>query len=291
MTDMYFSTPASREIHDERPGSGAAGVSDPDPGQSARPSGGSPDPVRALIAEWEMQQDAYVAKRAERFGIVLDAIQYAKPGVTTILDAAGGLGSFSRLILERFPEVRVVTLDYDPALLALARRNLAEFGERSLVVEANLLDPSWPAALEGWLPEVVVSSTALHWLPAGGLVSFYERLARVLPEGALFFNADHLSLGVEGSFFRAVSAADDARQQAAFEDGVLDWDGWWERFSEGGEFDELIAERDARFAAIWEDEARDVSPVFHAESLRVAGFREAGTLWQYFDDYVVYARR
>nr|WP_233613663.1 class I SAM-dependent methyltransferase [Leucobacter edaphi] len=272
MTETPASTPVRPEIQN-----GGNEITDPG--------------VSELIAAWEAQQNAYVANRAERFGIVLDAIAYARPGVRTILDAGGGLGSFSRLILERFPEVRVATLDIDPALLSLASANLSEFGDRSLIVDADLVNDDWPAALEGWLPEIVVSSTALHWLPSGNLVSLYERLARLLPEGGLFFNADHLPLSREGSFFQRVSWADDARQQGAFAEGVPDWDAWWQRFAELDGFAEVIAEREARFAAKGNEEHLDVSPAFHTVSLRVAGFGESGTLWQHFDDYVVYGVR
>ncbi len=250
----------------------------------------SPEQLDAIIEAWERQQDAYVRHRGGRFNVVLDALEYARPELRTVLDLAGGPGSFSELILERFPEARVVTLDYDPSLLALARHNLREYGDRSIVVEANLLEPGWPSELGEARPDAIVSSTALHWLPIGGLVALYERLATVLAPGGVFFNADHLSHTSPDSFFHTVSTADDRRQQeAGFGDGVPDWDGWWRRLRELDGFDELVAERDRRFAEI--HGSRDSTAALHTEALRVAGFAEAGTVWQYFDDYVVYGVR
>ena len=79
----------------------------------------SPEPIAEIISLWERQQDAYVAHRAQRFNIMLDAISYTHPEVRLVLDIGGGLGSFSKLILQHFPNATVLTLDYDPALLKL----------------------------------------------------------------------------------------------------------------------------------------------------------------------------
>lgn len=249
-----------------------------------------PEVLDVLIDSWERQQDAYIRHREGRFGIILDALSYARPDVGTVLDLAGGLGSFSKLILQRFPRSQVLTLDYDPALLELARHNLRDYRDRSTIVEANLVDAAWTDALGDHRPDVIVSSTALHWLSTGHLVALYERLATVLDRGGLFFNADHLSHSASGSFFHSVSTADDTRQQAsAFADGVLDWDGWWEQVRAVEGLAELTIERDRRFEG--SPENLDATAQLHTEALRVADFSETGTLWQYFDDYIVYAVR
>jgi trans-aconitate methyltransferase len=261
----------------------------------------SPRVLDELIETWERQQDAYVRHRAQRFGIVLDALQYSRPDVETVLDIGGGLGSFTKLILERFSSARVITLDNDPALLELARHNLRAHAERVTIVEANLLDEMWPDALGGVVPDAVVSSTALHWLPSGGLVTLYGQLGKLLPPGGLVFNADHLSHSAPGSFFHTVSTSDDARQQeSGFAAGVPDWKAWWTRLRDVDPFAELVAERDRRFAStgpsFWSPTSDgadnlDVTATLHTEALRVAGFAESGTIWQYFDDFVVYGVR
>lgn len=243
----------------------------------------------SLIDLWEQQQDGYVVNRAERFGIVLDSIGYARPNAATILDIGGGLGSFSKLILDRFPSATVITLDYDPSLLKLARHNLRHHGSRSVIVEADLTTAAWVDELNGARPDVIVSSTALHWLSSAQLVTLYQQLSVLLMPGGLFFNADHFSHVTEGSFFAAASAADDARQQEAFQGDIPDWAGWWDRFREVDGFADLITERDRRFAG--GSDNLDVTPTFHTEALHVAGFAESGTMWQYFDDYVVYGLR
>ncbi len=242
-----------------------------------------------IIRLWEAQQDAAVRDRAGRFSLILDVIADTRPAARTFLDLGGGPGSFARLLLERFPEARVLVVDDDPALLALARHNLRAFGERAVIVEADLADPHWNRALQGDEADVVVSSTALHWLSTSALVGLYESLFSVLATGGLFVNADHFSYRAEGSFFAAASDADDVRRRDTWPDGVPDWWGWWEEFSRLPSFAPLIAERDRRFADI--PETLDATPALHTEALRVAGFTEVGTLWQRLDDYVVYGVR
>lgn len=243
-----------------------------------------------LITSWEAQQAAYIRHRDQRFDIILDALSYARPDMRSVLDLGAGLGSFSKRILQRFPDVTVRALDYDPALLALARHNLAGYLDRVTFVEADLRDSGWQDAIGDDRPDAIVSSTALHWLHTDHLVHLYVTLAGVLGSGGLFFNADHMSHPA-GAVLAQLSTADDqAVQQAAFGSGVPDWDGWWKLLRETEGFADLVAERDRRFADR-SPENPDTSPVLHAETLRVAGFGEAGTAWQYFDDYVVYGVR
>ncbi|MDR2379976.1 MAG: class I SAM-dependent methyltransferase [Bifidobacteriaceae bacterium] len=258
--------------------------------QTETPAEPQSDVIDGLIQDWEAQQGAYVRHRTNRFEVILDAIAYTNPAPARVIDLGGGLGSFSRLILERFPTARTVTVDYDPAMLELARHNLSEYRGRATVVEADLLASDSTDRWASAAPDCVVSSTALHWLPADGLAGLYGRLGALLPANALFFNADHLARAVPETFFRAVSAADDARQQQdAFSQGVPDWDTWWERLARLDGFPALLAERTRRFAD--RPVQTSLTPAWHIEALRAAGFGEAGTIWQHFDDYVVYGVR
>lgn len=53
-----------------------------------------------------------------------------------MVDATLGLGGHSELVLDRFPEVRVIGIDRDPAALDLASQRLAGFGDRFEAVHA-----------------------------------------------------------------------------------------------------------------------------------------------------------
>ncbi|GAB3598573.1 class I SAM-dependent methyltransferase [Microbacterium tumbae] len=260
----------------------------------------STESLQALVQGWDDQQAAYITHREQRFGIMLDAIAHLLGSTKelgesgaglTVLDVACGTGSLSQRILDRFPEARAIGIDYDPVLLRIAGTWLEErHPGRFTPVDADLAG-DWAAALEGVPIQVAVSSTALHWLAPHQLVAVYERLGRLLPEGGLFLNADHLRYDSRAQpFLAAGAAADDARtQREAYARGVLTWDQWWEKAVAVPELAALRAEREHRFAD--RPPTADAPLELHLSALRTAGFREAGVLWRFWDDVVVLARR
>ncbi|RIQ18216.1 class I SAM-dependent methyltransferase [Jiangella rhizosphaerae] len=259
--------------------------------------------VDALVRAWDDQQAAYINHREQRFDIVLDVV--ARHCATsadlgddgaglTVLDLACGPGSLSARVLDRLPAARVIGIDYDPVLLAIAAAWVGgRHGDRFTPVDADLAAPGWERRLpaDGGPVRAVVSSTALHWLEPAQLVALYGTLGALLPPDAVFLNADHLRYDPRTQpFLTAAAAADDARtQRAAHERGVPTWDEWWAGAVAVPEFGRHLAERERRFA--------DRPPTPHAplelhlQALATAGFAETGTVWRHYDDVVVLARR
>jgi len=65
----------------------------------------------------------------------LDLLAPALAGDAAVLiDATVGMGGHTEAALRRFPDLRVVGLDRDPAAIALATRRLAAFGDRFVAV-------------------------------------------------------------------------------------------------------------------------------------------------------------
>lgn len=138
---------------------------------------------------------------------------------------------------------------------------------------------------------MAVSSTALHWLAPDVLARLYFQVAEVVVEGGLFLNADHLLYDqIAAPTFRELARVDDEHnQEAAFSSGTDTWDDWWKAAQLRPDYVDAVRAR----AGIWEGKVppAKVTLGFHLETLRSAGFRQAGTLWQYLDDYVVCAVR
>ena len=59
-----------------------------------------------------------------------------------IIDAGANVGYASAYFLSRFPEARVVALEPEPGNATIARRNLAPYGERVVLLQCGL----WPRA-------------------------------------------------------------------------------------------------------------------------------------------------
>lgn len=258
------------------------------------------DELERLINSWEDQQAAYVTLREQRFAIMLDAIARlceesadldAEGAGLTVVDLGCGPGSLSQRVLDRFAAARVIGVDYDPLLLALAEARLSDqHGSRFTAVDADLAAPDWAAGLPAGPVQVAVSSTALHWLEPAQLVQLYGSLGALLPDGGMIMNADHLRYDPRAQpFLTRAAAADDERTQGeAHARGVRTWEQWWAEAVAVPALGRHHAERERRFA---DRPPPPHAPLeFHLQALRTSGFAEVGVVWRHYDDVVVFAR-
>lgn len=263
------------------------------PDRSATDAALRPPTAPPILAGWDAQQAAYIADREGRFAVMLDLIAAVVGDAPVVLDLACGPGSLAARVLDRFPQGRVVALDCDPLLLRVASDALAAYGDRITLLDADLADDAWPAAvteaLGGTAPDAAVSTTALHWLAPDRLVAVYAHAARLLAPGGLLLNGDHFRFDDRHPTLHRVAAEHDAATQArGFGAGAPTWDDWWAQARALPDADALAAERDRRFAD------RPAPPPttidFHVAALRQAGFAEVAPVWQLLDDYVVLGR-
>ncbi|MET8199953.1 class I SAM-dependent methyltransferase [Micromonospora taraxaci] len=246
--------------------------------------------ARRLLDLWDEQQSAYVAHRDLRFDAMADVVRLHCPDNLTILDLACGPGAISDRMLAEFPRATSIAVDYDPILLQVARRALGRYPARAEVHDVDLLVDGWEEALTGRRVDAVLTSTALHWLAPEQLLRVYTTVARLLPAGGVLLNADHLRFGESAPTLRDVAGRHDAQvQQEAFAAGALTYSDWYAEAARHPELAGLVALRERRFA---DRPPQALAPLeFHLAALRTAGFTEVGTVWQYLDDYVVFARR
>ncbi|MGC0362483.1 SAM-dependent methyltransferase [Rhodococcus sp. 27YEA15] len=241
----------------------------------------------ALVKDWDAQQSAYIAGREQRFDVILDTLElHCAENPFTVVDLACGPGSLGVRILDRFTDASVIGIDHDPMLLELARRSTTRFDDRLTLLDADLLDTNWADAID--VPvHAMVSTTALHWLLPHQLVELYRQVCDVLTPGGVLLNGDHFRFDSRTPVARRWAARhDEQTQHTSFSGGAPTWDAWWETVRAVPGIDALVAERERRFAG------RDAPPTtavdFHVAALNQAGFSESGTVWQFFDDYVVY---
>src|SRR5579859_4680068 len=135
---------------------------------------------QSWLRRWDQQQSGYLSDREQRFGIMLDVLEALLPERFVALDLACGPGSISQRLLARFPQARCVAVDFDPVLLMLGQNVLADMQGRLRWVEADLRDSSWPDQLGEKQVDAVLSTTALHWLPAESLVQLYRQLGKLV---------------------------------------------------------------------------------------------------------------
>lgn len=80
-------------------------------------------------------------------------------GDETVIDAGCGTGRLTALLLDRLPRGRVIAADKDAGMIAEAKKNLAEYGDRVEYLTLSLLDLPRLGA------DVVFSTATFHWIP------------------------------------------------------------------------------------------------------------------------------
>lgn len=236
-----------------------------------------------LRDRWDRQQAAYVADREGRFCAILNVLDLQSAGrPSMVVDLACGPAHYHSG-LERFPNARVVGVDHDPALLALAHEAGQSYGERVRFIDDDLTADCWTEQLrdniDGAAVSAVVSTTALHWLTPAQLVETYRGARSFLAPGGVFLDGDHFHYDHRQMRLRGWAKQHDRRtQEEAFAEGAEDWATWWSQLGARPGFAELVAERDRRFANRPASEATTVG--FRLAALAQAGFAEHGTVWQ-----------
>jgi trans-aconitate methyltransferase len=85
---------------------------------------------KKLLQSWDAMQGYYLPRREMRFSAMLDVLQASLPSSFNAIDLGCGPGSLSLRILERFPDARVVAVDYDPVVMTIGKHALKRFGRR-----------------------------------------------------------------------------------------------------------------------------------------------------------------
>jgi SAM-dependent methyltransferase len=234
------------------------------------------------IRRWDAQQEFYVADREERFAVIGDVVAHAIT-TGTVLDLGCGPGSLAGRLAERLPDARIIGVDTDPLLLAMAR---GRYGTVEFV-DADLSGTSWLDEV----PEVVdaaVSTTALHWLTPDRLAAVYRALADRIRPGGVFVNGDHLGSG-DPDLDKLAAAVRQGRAARVGVVGNEEWAAWWEAVGTEPALAGLLTERSQR--AVAHHGSNQLSVAEHRDLLLAVGFRSAGPVWQTGDDHVLVAIR
>ena len=105
-----------------------------------------------------------------------------------ILDLGTGTGALSLEILNRYPNVSLVCLDFSEAMLSHAKERLENFKAQVTFLQSNLRDSGWSKNVDGTF-DAVVSSFVTHTIPDNIKALYGELFALVNPEGC-FLSCD-----------------------------------------------------------------------------------------------------
>lgn len=101
-----------------------------------------------------------------------------------VLEIGAGSGAMAEGILEAFPGVRLTATDYDPAMVEMAARRLARFGDRARVQEADATALDFPDAGFDAVLSFIMLHHVMDWERA------LDEAVRVLRPGGLLVGYD-----------------------------------------------------------------------------------------------------
>src|SRR5262249_15473310 len=100
-----------------------------------------------------------------------------------------------RVVLDTFPNARVVLNDFSAPMLAAARGYLAEYGDAVTYVRGDLMHPAWATAVGGPF-DAVVSCIAIHNVRFPDRIrGIYQEIFPLVAPGGCFLNLDHVAAG------------------------------------------------------------------------------------------------
>ena len=142
------------------------------------------------VEEWVTRSRQEDDARLARFRLMADLVPHPKDAPITILDVGTGYGPVANVMLEAFPQSRVVAQDYSEPMLAHARQTLASHASRVTFVQADLMSADWVAKAGGPF-DAVVSSIAIHNLQSAPRIrEIYREVCLAVNDGGCFLNLD-----------------------------------------------------------------------------------------------------
>ncbi len=131
------------------------------------------------LTEYDSRIRTFIPHYEEMLDVAAAAIP---PGARTIVDLGIGTGALSARCLKTARQARIVGIDVDPEILALAKRRL---GDRATFTGGSFLRAPLPTC------DAVVASFALHHVRTRrAKAALYRRIRAALRPGGLFISVD-----------------------------------------------------------------------------------------------------
>ena len=129
------------------------------------------------------------------------ALGYALRRIHLIVDLGVGTAALSRACLEAVPGARVLGIDEDPAMLAVARLRLGRLASRTKLITGSFLSTPIPAC------DAIVASYALHHIKSmRAKQAFYTRCFRALRPGGVLVSGDCAPASTDQGFEQELDA-------------------------------------------------------------------------------------
>ena len=115
------------------------------------------------------------------------------PLPSKILDLGCGDGILGRMLLDVYPTARMVFADFSEPMLKALQKQIGT-NQRATVIKTDFATPAWIQHSQVGRPfDVIVSGFAVHHQPDHRKRELYTEIYRLLKEGGVFLNLEHVS--------------------------------------------------------------------------------------------------
>ncbi|MGH7598333.1 MAG: class I SAM-dependent methyltransferase, partial [bacterium] len=142
--------------------------------------------LKIKLSEYDERIRTFIPNYEELLGEVAATMALVEKKPPTIVDLGIGTGALSARCLGISPQARLVGIDSDPDILALARRRLLQKrAHHPTLIRGSFLENSLPRC------DAMVATLALHHIAAAKTKQrFYAKCFAALRRGGIFANGD-----------------------------------------------------------------------------------------------------
>ena len=192
---------------------------------------------------------------------LVDALPFDEKQSFRVIDLGCGTGNIGKLIADRFPNAKIVCVDFSEEMLKSAA---AKIGERATYVQADFNNFEFDGKFDA-----VVSSLALHHLETDDdKIKFYEKMYAAMNSGAVHLN-----------FENVLSESNDIQN--------MNIAGWREYMQQSFSDEEI----DNVWLAGYYDDDHPITLTKHAEIMKNLGFCEFDVILKEYCFALLYCRK
>lgn len=146
--------------------------------------------TQADVAEWTASLQTRHPERTAVMQHLVGQLKALPFPALQVVELASGPGLLAELLLRELPQIHYTGFDSSALLLAYAQNQIASFGPRARLIQADLNAEDWLADLPAEV-HAIISLQALHDLGDESHVNrIYSLAQQLLAPGGLLLNAD-----------------------------------------------------------------------------------------------------
>lgn len=152
------------------------------------------DAVREQFEQRAFDYDGLIPRLIPRYheqhDLILQLIPFETNANIKVLDLGAGTGILSALILEAFPQAKVLAFDMAENMLKICQTNLSAFQERLTLQQGNFAEDDFGNGYD-----LVVSSLAIHHLDGARKKTLFKKLFQSMNSGGILLIRDIVTGG------------------------------------------------------------------------------------------------